>query len=214
VNATYLAHANDIRAAWKYTDQPDPVFRFIPEPSKASIKSALLWVQSNLKEQREAEATFAEISTTQQQPEPTPMPSKPQFDVFLCHNSKDKPMVRQLGEALKKRGLRVWLDEWELVPGRPWQEALEEIVQTTNAATVLVGNDGIGPWQDRELRGCLSEFVERGLPVIPVLLPDAPTKPALPFFLKQFTWVDLRGGLTNEGLETLVWGITGVKPNP
>ncbi len=29
-----------------------------------------------------------------------------QFDVFLSHNSKDKPAVIQLGKALKKRGLK------------------------------------------------------------------------------------------------------------
>ena len=38
------------------------------------------------------------------------------FDVFLSHNSKDKPDVRELAEALRARGLRVWLDECELVP--------------------------------------------------------------------------------------------------
>ena len=133
------------------------------------------------------------------------------FDVFLSHNSKDKKTVRQLAEALKKRGLSVWLDEWELVPGRPWQDALEQIVATTKAAAVLVAEDCIGPWQDREMRICLNEFVRRSLPVIPVL-PGAPTEPELPMFLKQFAWVDLRSGLTKEGLDLLQWGITGKKP--
>jgi hypothetical protein len=77
----------------------------------------------------------------------------------------------------------VWLDEWELVPGRPWQEALEAIMQTAQSAAVLVGQDGVGPWQDREMRGCLNAFVQRALPVIPVLLPGAPQQPALPMFL-------------------------------
>src|SRR6185295_12941865 len=131
------------------------------------------------------------------------------FDVFLSHNSKDKPAVRELAEALRARGLKVWLDEWELVPGRPWQEALEEVIETTGSSAVLVGKDGLGPWQDAEMRGCLSEFVDRKLPVIPVLLPSAPEQPKLPFFLKRFTWVDLRGGMTEEGLDRLQWGITG-----
>jgi len=87
------------------------------------------------------------------------------FDVFLSHNSKDKPTVRQLAEALQRRGLKVWLDESELVPGRPWQEALEEIIQTTRSAAVLVGKDGLGPWEMPEMRGCLSEFVSRKLSV-------------------------------------------------
>jgi hypothetical protein len=121
-------------------------------------------------------------------------------------------MVRQLGEALKARGLRVWLDEWELVPGRSWQEALEDIIQSTKSAAVIVGVDGLGPWEIPEMRGCLSEFVNRKLSVIPVLLPGAPTQPTLPLFLRQFTWVDFRGGLTKQGLDRLEWGITGRKP--
>ncbi len=135
------------------------------------------------------------------------------FDVFLSHNSKDKPAVRELAAALRARGLNVWLDEWELVPGRPWQEALEEVIETTGSSAVLVGKDGLGPWQDEETRGCLSEFVSRKLPVIPVLLPNAPDVPNLPFFLKRFTWVDLRGGLTEEGIDRLQWGITGSRPD-
>jgi nucleotide-binding universal stress UspA family protein len=135
------------------------------------------------------------------------------FDVFLSYNSKDKPAVRELAEALRALGLRVWLDEWELVPGRPWQEALEEVIETSGASAVLVGKDGLGPWQDAEMRGCLSEFVARDLPVIPVLLPDAPSEPGLPLFLRRFTWVDLRGGLTEEGIDRLHWGITGKRPN-
>ena len=135
------------------------------------------------------------------------------FDVFLCHNRKDKLAVRELDEKLRARGLKVWLDERELIPGRPWQESLEKIIHTTKSAAVLVGADGGGPWQQRELHGCLSEFVERDLPVIPVLLRNAPRKPDLPLFLKLLTWVDFRGvGLTKEGLALLEWGITGKAP--
>lgn len=134
------------------------------------------------------------------------------FDVFLSHNSKDKITVRKLAQALEERGLRVWLDEEELTPGRPWQEELEKIIQTVRTAAVLVGKDGLGPWEIPEMRACLSEFVDRRLPVIPVLLPGAPTKPELPLFLRAFTWVDLRGGLTEDNYNRLVWGITGSKP--
>lgn len=135
------------------------------------------------------------------------------FDVFLSHNSTDKLMVREIGLALRARGLRVWLDEWELVPGMPWQEATEEIIQTVRSAAVLVAKDGLGPWEVPEMRACLREFVHRKLPVIPVLLPGAPTTPSLPLFLQQFTWVDLRSGITTPGgLYRLEWGITGRKP--
>ena len=69
------------------------------------------------------------------------------FDVVLIHNSQDKPTVRMLAQALKARGLRVWLDEEQLVPGRPWRDELESIIQSSNTAAVLIGKSGIGPWK-------------------------------------------------------------------
>ena len=134
------------------------------------------------------------------------------FQVFLSYNSQDKAIVQKLAQALKLHQLRVWLDEEQLVPGHHWQEAVETIIQTTQAAAVLIGESGLGPWEDPEMRACLDEFVKRKLPVIPVLLPGTPAAPTLPLLLRGFTWVDLRGGLTDPGLERLVWGITGVKP--
>lgn len=134
------------------------------------------------------------------------------FDVFLSHNSKDKPAVRELAQALKADGLKVWYDEWELVPGRPIQEALEAAMLRCRSAAVLVGADGFGPWEVPEMRGFLALAVERALPVIPVLLPGAPAKPVLPLFLKQFLWVDLRQGVAGENYDRMRWGITGVRP--
>jgi hypothetical protein len=134
------------------------------------------------------------------------------FHVFLSHNSSDKRSVIAVGEKLRARALRVWLDEWELVPGRPWQEAIEQVIESVQSAAVLVGPDGLGPWEEPEMRACLDQCVRRRMPVIPVLLPGAPEKPKLPLFLQQFTWVDLRSGFTDDGVDRLEWGITGVKP--
>jgi TIR domain len=139
------------------------------------------------------------------------------FDVFLSHNSKDKPAVKSLGGALKQRGLSVWLDEWELRPGLTWQDALEDIVGGCKAATVCFGASGVGPWEEPEMQALLRRFandkkIGNVVPIIPVLLPGAPAEVKLPLFLEAFTWVDLRQGLSADGLERLRWGITGEKP--
>jgi CheY-like chemotaxis protein len=133
-------------------------------------------------------------------------------DVFLCHNSADKPIVRRLARQLRSREIKPWFDEWDLIPGRTWQEALEGAIQSIPSAAILVGKSGVGPWEDRELRVFLGEFVRRGMPVIPVLLPGCPDLPELPLFLREFTWVDMRHGLRKGELDRLIWGITGTKP--
>lgn len=132
------------------------------------------------------------------------------FDVFLCHNSEDKSIVKSIGNKLKRRGLSPWLDEWELRPGLPWQELVEEQIGDIKSAAVFVGESGLGPWQKRELRGLLSEFVERNCPVIPVILNNVPKKPILPLFLREMTWVDFRKK-EPDPMQQLIWGITGKK---
>lgn len=133
------------------------------------------------------------------------------FDVFLCHNSADKPSVKRIGARLKAQGILPWLDEWELPPGQPWQALLEQQITRIGSAAVFIGASGISPWHQQEMRGFLSEFADRQVPVIPVLLPDAPAQPELPLFLRQMTWVDFRTA-DPDPLERLVWGITGQRP--
>ena len=95
------------------------------------------------------------------------------FDVFLSHNSRDKPAVIELGGGAARRGMRVWLDQWELVPGRPWQEAIEGVIETVVSAAVLIGKRRHRPMGGAR-DACLPGPVRRRrLPVIPVLLPGA-----------------------------------------
>lgn len=136
------------------------------------------------------------------------------FDVFLCHNMADKREVKRIGEQLRARGYLPWLDEWELPPGQPWLRELESQIESVRAAAVFIGADGTGPWQSRELAALLSQFIERGCPVIPVILPSVSIpRPRLPAFLHGFTWVDFRVE-DSPPIDRLIWGITRVKPSP
>jgi len=135
------------------------------------------------------------------------------FDVFISHNSKDKPAVIELVKSLQRRGIKVWLDVEQLVPGAPWRKGLEAGILASKTAAVLIGKDGLGPWEIPEMDHCLQDSVDYDKRVIPVLLPGAPRQPELPPFLKRYTWIDLRTGLSEEGLDRLEWGITGIKPS-
>lgn len=140
-------------------------------------------------------------------------PSKPGFDVFLSHNSKDKPTARRLKERLGERKLTVWLDEDELRPGVSWQRLLEAGIRQSRSVAVLVSDDGLGPWENEEMEAALRLAVKDGRAVIPVLLPGAPDGVELPLFLENRGWVDLRPEMAAQELDRLVWGITNEKPN-
>jgi formylglycine-generating enzyme required for sulfatase activity len=136
-----------------------------------------------------------------------------EFDVFLSHNGRDKPLVRALKQRLAEAGLKAWLDEDELRPGINWQPLLEAGIRSSKSIAVLIGPDGLGPWEDEEMQGALKLAANDKRSIIPTLLPGCPKQPELPMFLGIRTWVDLRNGYTDAALARLIWGITGQKPD-
>lgn len=57
-----------------------------------------------------------------------------QFDVFLPHNSQDKPLVRIIAEELKQRDLKPWIDEEEIPPGQYFQDAIQKVIPQVKSA--------------------------------------------------------------------------------
>ena len=117
------------------------------------------------------------------------------FHVFLSHSSDDKPAVEELARQLAKEGIQAWLDKWHLIPGDPWQPAIEKALAESETCAVFVGPSGLGPWQNEEMRAAIDQRVAdsgRRFRVIPVLLPGAERaeRSSLPTFLAATTWVE------------------------
>ena len=143
------------------------------------------------------------------------MSSSYKYDVFLSHNSQDKPMVKELARKLVAKGLDVWLDAWKLSPGGRWQEELEQGIKDSASLVVLVGKSGLGHWENEEMFAAINAQVNNPKNrVIPVLLPGGQEEVVLDkLFLSQRTWVDFREGLDDaEALHRLVAGIKSQEP--
>ena len=66
-----------------------------------------------------------------------------QYDVFLSHNSHDKPLVEQLAQRLVAEAkLRPFLDQWHLIPGDERQPELEEALQRSKTVAVRARREG------------------------------------------------------------------------
>lgn len=144
---------------------------------------------------------------------------KSRYDVFLSHNTNDKPQVELLAARLvNESGLKPFLDEWHLVPGEPWQEGLEEALSQSASCAVFLGANGLGAWENEEMRVALEERLHNSdFRVIPVLLPkaDLKKKKLAPRFLRRLVWVDFRAGLNDQdAYQRLVAGIRGDSPGP
>ena len=113
-------------------------------------------------------------------------------DVFLSYNTKDRQYVTKVAGRLKERGISPWLDEEQLLPGRSPLKEMEPFFRSTKVAVVFVGKDGLGKFQEIEQDPLLEAAINRGIPLIPVLLPGAAEPSELPFYLRGKKWVDFR----------------------
>ena len=140
------------------------------------------------------------------------------YDVFLSHNSDDKPFVEALATSLEREGISCFLDKWHLIPGAPWQPALEQALNDSVACAVFIGPSGIGPWQNEEMRAAITKRVDSDseFRVIPVLLPKGNRGPKnhLPPFLIAATWVEFSTIDDKNAIHRLKSGIRGVPPGP
>ena len=140
------------------------------------------------------------------------------YDAFLSFNTQDGPAVRELAKRLKGEGLGMYLDEWELAPGREFQTALAEGLRDSKTCVVFLGPSGLGPWQKQELQVAIDKRAhDEAFHVIPVLLPGAeqPRRGDVAHleFLINAPWVKFLETLDEErAFGSLVWGITGTKP--
>ena len=143
----------------------------------------------------------------------------PRFDVFLSHNSRDKPVVERVGEKLRRGGIEPWLDKWHLTPGGQWQDELAGALRACSACAIFVGPHGLGDWVREEMAVALDRAAkDRGFRLFLVLLPGLPEPfdaTSLPPFLSTRTWVDLRQGIEDaRGIQSLISAVKGVPLGP
>lgn len=141
----------------------------------------------------------------------------PRYDVFLSYSRKQSAAVEAIARKLHDRRLAPWFDRWRLVPGVPWQQAIERALKQSETCAVFIGPDGLGPVQREESWLAISQrFGDPAFRVIPVLLPgvDRPSDDQLPGFLRAATWVQFKSVEDEESLRLLECGIRGVEPGP
>jgi WD40 repeat protein len=140
------------------------------------------------------------------------------FDVFLSHARLDELEVEKLARLLMLKEIRPWFDKWELIPGEPWQEAIEKALESCPACAVCIGANGVDGWQTEQMNAAIQRQVSKKQSrVIPILLPGAERgeRSSLPLFLEGRAWVDFYGPLEDEQtLHRLIAGIRGEAPGP
>lgn len=138
--------------------------------------------------------------------------------VFLSYNPADTPVVEELAVRMRDAGVQPWFDKWNMAPGTPWPQALDEALNQSSACAVFMGPGGQAPWQNEQVRTAIDQRIRssRGeFRAIPVLLPGArrERRSKLPTFLVSTTWVEFGDSLDNDhAFYRFLCGVRGQEP--
>lgn len=112
------------------------------------------------------------------------------YDVFLSHSSKDKPVVRELAERLRSDGLRVWFDEWVIEPDNPIPLAIERGLESSRTLVLVMSENAFGSdWGTLERHTArFRNPTNEDRRFIPLRLDDCRIKETL----RHFAYVDWR----------------------
>ena len=136
------------------------------------------------------------------------------YDTFICHNSLDKTLIEAIDGQLRARGIRCWLDRYELQPGKNWQKFINSEWPRIASIILCFGKNGISPGQQYELDH-LVPASKKNQHIVPIILPDVPRSTdahnLIPDKLKDRIWIDFRDPKINT-TDALIWGINGENP--
>lgn len=110
--------------------------------------------------------------------------------LFLSYATADREMARSIAEELRRHGLQVWFDEYELKVGDSLAEKIRDAISSSDYLIVLLSHHSVkSRWVRRELEAAFArELSTRDITLLPVLISDCDVPP----FLAQRLLIDLR----------------------
>jgi hypothetical protein len=121
------------------------------------------------------------------------------MQVFISHAQADKLLAKRVADTLRASGLRVWLDEEQILPGDNWGDQVGQALRESDAMVVLVTpNSTSSSYLKHELGYALGNEGYKGRVV--TVLAGSPKELAasdFPWILKRFPTVHL-GETDNE----------------
>jgi len=112
------------------------------------------------------------------------------YDVFLSHSAKDKAIVRDVAKRLKRDGVKVWFDEWEIKPGDSIPAKIEEGLEHSRVLVLCMSAAALtSDWPQLESHTFrFKDPLNHDRRFIPLRLDDAPLKGSI----AQFSYIDWR----------------------
>lgn len=120
--------------------------------------------------------------------------------IFLSHTSSDKPFIEKLARDLKRLGVNVWFDKWEIQVGDSLTWKIEEGIRENEFLGIVLSQESLNSeWVKSELSAAwLKQMKTKKIVVLPIMYKDCD----LPLFLADRKYADFRENYS-IGLEEL-----------
>jgi hypothetical protein len=125
---------------------------------------------------------------------------------FISYSREDSDFALRLARDLKAAGAPVWLDQLDIHPGRPWDNAIEDALLASQQMLVILSPTSV---RSENVRDEISYALRQGKVVVPVLYMEC----TIPLRLERKHQIDFRSDYAN-GLANLLKHLGVAKPNP
>jgi hypothetical protein len=120
---------------------------------------------------------------------------------FVSYARADSLFAHRLAADLKTNGANVWLDQFDIRPGRQWDREVQQALTTCSEVLVILSPASI---QSDHVMNEVRYALDEGIPVIPVLYAEC----HVPFHLRRLQFIDFRADY-EVGLKALLSELTG-----
>lgn len=124
---------------------------------------------------------------------------------FVSYSRDDSEFALRLTQDLKAAGAQVWLDQLDILPGHPWDNAIEEALNTAPQMLLILSPASA---KSDNVRNEISYALEQGKIIIPVLYQDC----TVPLRLQRTQRIDFRADYA-RGLRALMTHLHVAQPD-
>jgi tetratricopeptide (TPR) repeat protein len=129
------------------------------------------------------------------------------FDCFISYAQEDAPRVDRIAQVLTSAGLTMWYDQWSLIPGEQFSEAILGGIKASRTILVFIGKQALSRNQAYELG--VWQGAHPNADAILVLLPGASGENLLP--ISNTRTVDFRQAPEEVAIGDLVEAAVGMR---
>jgi hypothetical protein len=134
--------------------------------------------------------------------------------VFICYSRKDENFALKLAKNLKRKGIPVWLDQWDIPSGSNWNRTIETTLKECAKLLLILSPSSV---ESDEVQCEWLSVLGEGKTIVPILYQPC----RIPVRLKSIQYIDFtsRSPDDKEALEQISKALkettnTLVKPTP